>query len=245
MDIGTLPRVTPLRRPTKMAPMQEDSELASEESEQEDPRCPAEQRLTSRTFTLTDCEAVLRRSSPETRPEKVPPSKADIQNMLKEMKSFFATALIGEDLAVMTARVQALEDNGNITRGKQEDMEAEENRLKQANLSMEGRLAVLEDSKRQQNLQVRSVLEDITTTKVPYYQRKMLSSMLSLAKAKAMQLDYHYRVPISTKAPAGGTGLTDPKQHPFADTDHLMGTYCYSMGRKRGSAFLPQIATRS
>ncbi|CAH2319902.1 Hypothetical predicted protein [Pelobates cultripes] len=113
---------------------------------------------------LTECEALLRRSSHETRPGHVPASKADIQNMLKEIKAFFVAdiALVREDIG--------------------------------------GRLAVLEDSKRQRNLQVRGVPEDITNNDVPHYLHRMLSSMLSPSKAKVMPLDYNYWVPKSSKA---------------------------------------------
>ncbi|CAH2301867.1 Hypothetical predicted protein [Pelobates cultripes] len=101
--------------------------------------------------------------------------------MLKEMKVFFAAdiALVKEDFEVMTARVRALEDDGDITRGKQDDLKTKVNRLQQINLSMEGRLAVLQDSKQQRNLRISGVPEDITNNEVPHYLHRMLSSMPS------------------------------------------------------------------
>ncbi|CAH2305865.1 Hypothetical predicted protein [Pelobates cultripes] len=95
------------------------------------------------------------RAIPETCLDLTPASKADIQNMPAEMKAFFAAdiALVREDMGVMTAWLRMLEEAGDSTRGKQ-DLKVEVDKLKQDNLTMESRLAVLEDSKQQRNLRV-------------------------------------------------------------------------------------------
>ncbi|CAH2310858.1 Hypothetical predicted protein [Pelobates cultripes] len=154
-DIGTLLRVTPQSRPTKMAPVREDSDSALEESATDDvshlnmqgtpranldPQHPPQGRLARTTPSL----------------EQTPASKADIQNLLREMKTLFAAdiALVRKDLGVITARLQLLEDPGDNVQCRQDAQQSELDALKLTNLLMEGRIAALEDSKRQRNLKI-------------------------------------------------------------------------------------------
>ncbi|CAH2250787.1 Hypothetical predicted protein [Pelobates cultripes] len=176
-----------------MVPAQEDSDLASEESNRDEPQYTAKQGDTNKTPPPADWRQTSRRAIPETHPDLTPASKAYIQNMLAEIKAFFTadTALWRKDMGVMTARLRMLEEAGDTTRGKQDDLKAEVGKLKQANLTMESRLAVLEDSKRQQNLRVRGVPEDAAEAEIPHYFRRLISSMLPQPKAKAIHLAYN------------------------------------------------------
>ncbi|CAH2315302.1 Hypothetical predicted protein [Pelobates cultripes] len=74
-------------------------------------------------------------------------------------------------------------------------------KLKQANLLMEGRIAAFQDSKRQRNLKIWSVPEDITDTEVPHYIRRLLRSVLSSFKAKAISMESYFWIPKPAKAP--------------------------------------------
>ncbi|CAH2315495.1 Hypothetical predicted protein [Pelobates cultripes] len=102
----------------------EDSDLASEESEQDDSCHSAECGEPSKSPALTTFEPVPRWASTETCPKKIPASKGDKQNLLTEMKACFAAdiVLVQEDMGVMTASLQALEVEADITRSKQDDL---------------------------------------------------------------------------------------------------------------------------
>ncbi|CAH2306844.1 Hypothetical predicted protein [Pelobates cultripes] len=123
------------------------------------------------------------------------------------MKTLFAAdiALVRKDLGVITARLQSLEDSGDTAHCGQDAQQSELDKLKQANLLMEGRIAVLEDSKRQRNLKIWSVPEDATDSEIPHYLRRLLSSVLTPSKAKAILLDNYFRIPKPAKAPDGAS----------------------------------------
>ncbi|CAH2285430.1 Hypothetical predicted protein [Pelobates cultripes] len=120
------------------------------------------------------------------------------------MKTLFAAniALVQKDLGVITARLQSLENSGDIAQCRQDAQQSELDKLKQANLLMEGRIAVLEDTKRQRNLKIRVFFtEDVTDSEIPHYLRRLLSSILTPSKAKAIPLDNYFRIPKPAKAP--------------------------------------------
>ncbi|CAH2293807.1 Hypothetical predicted protein [Pelobates cultripes] len=121
------------------------------------------------------------------------------------MKTLFAAdiALVWKDLGVITARLQSLEDSGDNVQCQQDAPQSELDALKLTNLLMEGRIAALEDSKRQRNLKIRSVFEEVTESETPHYLRRLLSSILTPAKAKAISLDTYFRLPKPAKAPDG------------------------------------------
>ncbi|CAH2285866.1 Hypothetical predicted protein [Pelobates cultripes] len=75
----------------------------------------------------------------------------------------------------MTARsrLRALEEHDVATKSKQETLKAEVETLKQANLTMKGRLASLVDARRQRNMRVRGNPENIGEDEVPHYLYRM------------------------------------------------------------------------
>ncbi|CAH2223917.1 Hypothetical predicted protein [Pelobates cultripes] len=177
-----------------MAPAREDSDLASEDSDHDDSSYYADRGEPSKSTPLRDRDPKPVRASKDAQPDHAPASKADIQNMVAELKAYFSAdiALVREDMGVMTARLRALEEAGTATTSKQEALQPEVETLKQANHTMEGRLAVLEDARWQRNMRVRGIPENIGEDEVPHYLHRMWSSMLPPAKAKTINLDYLY-----------------------------------------------------
>ncbi|CAH2274271.1 Hypothetical predicted protein [Pelobates cultripes] len=128
-----------------------------------------------------------------------------MQNLLREMKTLFAAdiALVRKDLGVITARLLSLQDSDDIAQWRQDAQQSELEKLKQANFLMEGRIAVLEDSKRHRNLKIGSFSEEVTDCEMPHYICCLLSSILTPSKAKAISLDNYFRISKPAKAPDG------------------------------------------
>ncbi|CAH2255042.1 Hypothetical predicted protein [Pelobates cultripes] len=138
-----------------MAPARSDSDTGWEEGEPEDSPDSADHGILKKRTANTETGSVNRGPRLTQHSENVPASKADIKNMLAEIKAFFSAdiALVRQDLGTITTRLQSLEDEGRITRDLQGTMSAEIDRLKQITLNMEQKIAVLKDSKRQKTSQ--------------------------------------------------------------------------------------------
>ncbi|CAH2223616.1 Hypothetical predicted protein [Pelobates cultripes] len=101
-----------------MAPVWEDSDTASEESNEDSP-FPNIHGTRVISELQVKHQPVSKQENPSVSLEQQPASKADIQNLLKEMQALFAAdiALVREDLAGITARLQTLEDSGAMQAG--------------------------------------------------------------------------------------------------------------------------------
>ncbi|CAH2320075.1 Hypothetical predicted protein [Pelobates cultripes] len=128
-DISTVLRVTLQLRPCKMEPTWEDSDTALEESDQDDSLIPNRHSKPQYLPGTTACE-----QSRHPEPEMKAQFTVDIN-------------LVREALGALTARLQTLEDDGDVAKGKFDYLQTEVDQLKIANLIMEGKMTALEDAK--------------------------------------------------------------------------------------------------
>ncbi|CAH2222000.1 Hypothetical predicted protein [Pelobates cultripes] len=137
------------------------SDSGLEESEQGGSQYSAGRVVHSKRPPHTETDFVITWASTVSCPKNIPASKADIQNMLAEMKLHFSAdiAIVRQDMG--TWGLQPLEDERSTSTDKQEELTADIDQLKQITLTMEGKITVLEDAKRQQNLRLCGVPKDI------------------------------------------------------------------------------------
>ncbi|CAH2281984.1 Hypothetical predicted protein, partial [Pelobates cultripes] len=154
-----------------------------------------------------------KRASPEISSEQIPVGKVDIENILSELKAYFSAdiARIREDMGVMTSQLRVLEEENAKTKGQQEDLKVEVEKLKQANLVLESKLAELE---------VRGVPEVIVDDKVPNF-RRLLSCDFRASSSYRPRLRMH--LPTSLKAQTFPSSMTYPGPPCFGDTHCNLG----------------------
>ncbi|XP_063298016.1 dynein axonemal heavy chain 14 [Pelobates fuscus] len=145
--------------------------------------------------------------TPATGQDTAPVTAKLMKELLAELQKNLQAdmATIRQDLKGLTGRIGALETTSPSCKQQLTTLQQEVKDLQILTCSYECRFAALEDSRRQNNVKVRGVPDNIPDAELPHVVRRLLSALLTPKLSRALETESIFRVPKSAQAPTSAT----------------------------------------